>query len=433
MDKGTHTMKRIAVLLALAALLAGGCSQTLYQQGVSASEQGEYTRAVSLFYQEISANPQSVDAWRGLGIAFYELGNYDKAEDALHQANNIRPDARATLYEGMIMEKRGDADKALDAYSRALTLEPGGKTKNLIRAHLDYLISQNIHKEVKNALANEETINVDSIPANTIAVADFDASKLPPDIAPIARGLAEFTSIDLSKVKQLRVVDRLKLDVIQQELALSASGLVDPNTAPRVGKLLGSSHLVTATVLGMGDDQIRLDGVVVNTKDKTTDRTETTEGQLQKVFALQKSFVFKVIDDLGIKLTQAERDSIEAVPTESFLAFLAYSRGLEYQAQGNLGEAEAAFNQAQQADPGFGAAAAKAAVVSADMTIGSRGFESAVAGNGTVGQIAENLGTLLNGISVNIGGIPDITNQIANLPPFGGYGTVVVKGDLNGN
>ncbi len=431
-------MKRILLLLAVAALALGGCaSQSLYRQGVAASEQGNYTRAVSLFYQEIAANPQSVDAWRGLGMAFFELGNYEKAEDALHQANNIRPDARATLYLGMILEKQDQTDKAMDAYTRALTLEPSGKTKNLIRAHLDYLISQNVHKEVKQALANENKINVDSIPPNTIAVADFDASKLSPDLAPIARGLAEFTSIDLSKVSQLRVVDRLKIDVIQQELALGASGMVDPSTAPRVGKLLGSRHLVTATVLDMGDDAIRLDGVVVNTADSSTNKPETSEGQLQKIFAIEKAFVFKVIDNLGIQLTAAERDSIEQVPTESFLAFLAYSRGLEAQAQGNLSGAATQYDQAAQIDPSFGAAAAKAAVVSADLSMGAAqaGFQQAVAGNPTVGQLAEDLGSLLNGISINIGGIPDLTNiSPANQPPVAvGYGTIVVKGDLNGN
>ncbi|MBU2652423.1 MAG: tetratricopeptide repeat protein, partial [Bacteroidetes bacterium] len=343
-------MKRIPVLLAAAALLLAGCSQSLLKQGVSASEQGEYTRAVSLFYQEISANPQSVEAWTGLGKAFFELGNFEKSEDALHQANNIRPDAQATLYLGMIFEKRGDTDKAMEAYTQSLSLDPGGKTRNLIRAHLDYLVGQNIHKEVKNALANEEKIDVDSIPANTVAVADFDASKLSPEMAPIARGLAEFTAIDLAKVKQLRVVDRLKIDVIQQELALSASGMVDPSSAPRVGKLLGSRHLVTATVLGLGNDDVRLDGVVVNTADSSANRTETSEGQLQKVFALQKDFVFRVIDDLGITLTAEERDAIKQVPTESFLAFLAYSRGLEAQSEGRMNDAEAAYNQATAAD-----------------------------------------------------------------------------------
>ena len=64
------------------------------------------------------------------------------------------------------------------------------------------------------------------------------------EMAPLAKGFAEFTAIDLAKVKSLRVIDRLKIDMILDELQLSASGAVDPSTAPRMGKLLGSKHLM---------------------------------------------------------------------------------------------------------------------------------------------------------------------------------------------
>ena len=82
------TMVRKLILVAV--VLLAGCSQSLTTQGRKFVEQGEYDRAIEAFYSEIARNPQSVDAWRELGIAYYEQGNLEKAEDALKQANGIK-------------------------------------------------------------------------------------------------------------------------------------------------------------------------------------------------------------------------------------------------------------------------------------------------------------------------------------------------------
>jgi len=107
--------KTIPWLLLMA--LAAGCSQSLYMQGRRHLEEGNYDSAISAFYQEISANPASADAWRELGVAFYEKGDLVKAEDALKQANNIRPDARTHLFLGLVYEKQQDYNRAIDAYT----------------------------------------------------------------------------------------------------------------------------------------------------------------------------------------------------------------------------------------------------------------------------------------------------------------------------
>ncbi|MGD8604681.1 MAG: tetratricopeptide repeat protein, partial [Anaerolineales bacterium] len=232
-------MKTVLALLLVVVFLIVGCSQSLYNQGRRLTEEGDYDQAIDALYQEINKNPQSADAWRELGVAFYEKGDLIKAEDALKQANNIKPDARSNLYLGLIYEKQEMTDQAITAYGAALSLEGSGKTKNVIRAHLDHLIGNAITKEVNTVLANEASIDIDTIPDNTVAVVGFDDSHLPPDLAPLALGLAEFTSADLAKVKSIRVVDRMKIDVILDELKLSSSQYVNPATAPRLGRLLG--------------------------------------------------------------------------------------------------------------------------------------------------------------------------------------------------
>jgi tetratricopeptide (TPR) repeat protein len=433
------TAPRCLLYTALAAsLVLIGCAQSLTSQGRQMVEQGNYDSAIDLYYRQIAANPASAELWRELGVAFYEKGDLAKAEDALKQANAMMPDARANLYLGLINEKRDNIDQALDAYRAALGAEPAGETKNLIQARIDFLMRQRVQRDVARALQNESALKTQQIPTNTIAVSDFDGSLLDPQTAPVARGLADFTAADLAKVKSLTVVDRMKIDVILNELKLSSTGLVDKASAPRLGRLIGSYHLVTGSLLGLGEDKIRLDGAVVNTTDSTTAPTQTSEGNLQQLFRIEKAFVFQILDDLGIQPTAEERDAISKVPTESYLAFLAYSRGLQHERDGQWGQAEAAYNQAAAEDPAFSLASGRAQTIAAGLSMGGpdqsvTSFENALGpalaspggGPGLDGRLAAT--SRMSGLTPDGRGRGDIIFP----PVIGGSTSVVITGDLD--
>jgi len=430
-------MTRIVLVILLVFLV--GCSAGFYGQGRKLTEQGRYDQAIEAFYDEIARYPQRAEAWRELGVAYYEKGDLIKAEDALKQANAIKPDGRTSLYLGLVYEHQEMTDQAVAAYGAALSLDPGGKTAAMIRAHLDRLVAQRMRTEVNQALLGEASISVDQIPDNTVAVVTFDDSHLSSELAPLSRGLAEFTAADLSKVSSLRVIDRLKIDMILDELKLGASGAVDPATAPRMGKLMGSRHLVGGTVMDLGETGIRIDGMLVNTGDSSSAMTEPAEGKLNEIFRVQKQFVFEVIDSLGITLSAEERNAISKVPTESYLAFLAYCRGLDYESQGFYRDAQSSFNQAIQLDHGFGAAQNKATSMEANLALGGSDqslsrFETTVVAASEPSTTTEGTGLdrLLSRIN-ELGGLPDFgTKRPTDAPPgLGQTAIVVVRVNLN--
>ena len=218
-------IKRALILLTL---LLAGCSQSFYGSGRKLVQQGEYDKAVESFYEEIAAHPENAAAWRELGVAYYQMGKLEKADDALKQANTIAPDARTHLFFGLIYEKQKEYDKAIDAYAASLNLNPSRKTRELVSTHLDQLIYEKMSQEVALVIDHESEIQIDTIPKNSVAVVNFDGSLLGDELAPLAAGLAEFTSADLAKVKSLNVVERLKINAIMNELKLGASGYVEP-------------------------------------------------------------------------------------------------------------------------------------------------------------------------------------------------------------
>jgi tetratricopeptide (TPR) repeat protein len=431
------------ISLALVLVLVG-CSSGMYSQGRKMVEEGQYDQAIDFYYAQIKANPQDAGAWRELGIAFYEKGDLTKAEDAFKQANAIRPDARTNLYMGLVYEQQAMYGKAIDAYRASLSLNPNSKTREMIQSHLEVLVLKKVKAEAAMALTNESEIDVDTIPKNTIAVVDFDNTHLPPELAPISKGLAEFAAMDLTKVKSLRVVDRLKIEAILNELKLGESGYVDPSTAPRMGRLLGSRNLVTGTLLGIGDTEIQLDGAVVNTGDSTTKTTGPTDGDLSKFYDIEKNFVFKVIDNLGIKLTEAERDSIRIVPTESYLAFMAYSRGLDFRSQGMYEAANTQFGLAVQADKGFQDAAVQqkamvgAAAGSEESSLQT--FKTEVAGAAGQDEGGGSLDQFQSSSLLSHGFIrdPGDLDQFGNTPDSPdrvvkpeGFETIIIRGNLD--
>ncbi len=435
-------LRHILIGLAMMVVLITGCSQSLYMQGRRHLESDRFDPAIKAFYAEIGANPTNYKAWRELGIAYYENGDPVKAEDALKQAGSIQPDARTQLYLGMIYENAGDFRGAIQAYSISLGLSSRGSTADLVRGRRDGLVTKQIEAEVATAIDNEDAIDVDTIPAHTLSVADFDGSNLSPELAPLARGLTDFTASDLSKVTSLTILERQRLEAVLKELEFSQSGFVDPTTAPRVGKLMGSRRLITATLMSAGDDDITIDGAVVDAAEGTTRRTAPMENRLDKVFALQKQFVFEVLDKLGVELTLDERDEISAVPTESYLAFLAYSRGLDFEDRGMMQAAKREYATAIKQDPGFASAQSHLTSSSSAIEGGPAGsrtleqFESSVQRENRLEQAVTDLGSALStlaalGSNIPIPGVGGTSPVI--VPPLGGRGTgsIIIRGNLD--
>lgn len=91
----------------------------------SAESQGDHETAATLYRQEFSANPDSIDALLGLGRSYRNLGQTDRGEKALREALSRRgndPDIMLEL--GRTQLASGRADAALDTLQRAHAIAP---------------------------------------------------------------------------------------------------------------------------------------------------------------------------------------------------------------------------------------------------------------------------------------------------------------------
>jgi len=157
--------------------------------------------------------------------------------------------------------------------------------------------------------------------------------------------------------------------VLLQELALSnAAGVatVDPATAPRYGKLIGAGRFAQGAVLGSNEQRLELRGAVIDVRSgDLRSAGAPVDGALREVLQLEKRLVFKMLDTLGIAVTPQLRKAIGVPVTKSYEAFLAYSRGLDFEARGLTAEAARAYREALRLDPDFALAQERNEVVTA--------------------------------------------------------------------
>ena len=409
-------------------LLAGGCSQSLYTQGRKLAEQGNYQTAVEKYQALVQQKPNEFRGWRELGVAFYNIDNIPKAIESFQSAEKIKGDPRSRLYLGLAYEKLKDWENAKSAYNAALSLAPSDEIAKRVNSRLGFLSSR---EEIEKALAAEASINADSIPSNTIAVYDFDGSTLDSALAPLALGLAEFTSSDLSRIKSLTVVERAKLHLLLKEMELAKSGYVDTLQAPQVGKILGSRNIVTGRLTSPNLDHLKLSGVLVSTIDSAKAIPGGAEAILNKIFEIQKEFVRQIVKELGVELTPEELDSLDIRPTDSYEAFMAYCQGLAYQKNGQYDKAMEEFRRALHLDDGFVYANNQL-----DLTtnlFNQTNFENFIQDQtiGGVNDLESTLGNVLD----NSGAIPNPqggdNGQVVTNPPHVPTGSVRVKGKVD--
>lgn len=279
-------------------------------------------------------------------------GRCDTAVVVANAAQTLAPaEALGPMVIGGCQEKDGRYDLAYATYADFATKYPQARGVAAVRALAQLALRTQATQTAKLALARESTLTALAPEPSTIAV-------LPVTIAgdsslqPLSRGLAELLMSDLALVRSLRLLERVQVGALLDEMKLGQGGRADPSTAARVGRLLRAERMVQGVAAITQNGPVRMSATVVR-GDGNVSSGAQANGTFKQLLDLEKQLVFGLAGELGIQLTDAERQRILRQGPKNLAAFLAYSQGLEALDRGDHRGASAAFGQASRADPSF--------------------------------------------------------------------------------
>lgn len=118
-------MKKMRLtLLILATGLLLGCANYM-KDGLELLQAGNYEEAIVAFENEIAEEKNLDEAYRGVGVAYFELQDYSAAAEAFENALAFDAKETASIYNmlGVSYLKLDLYEEALTNYNRALKME----------------------------------------------------------------------------------------------------------------------------------------------------------------------------------------------------------------------------------------------------------------------------------------------------------------------
>ncbi|WP_373500442.1 tetratricopeptide repeat protein [Desulfococcus sp.] len=311
---------------------------------------GNYGAAIQNFEKAVSENPDDGEARKLLGIAYYKNGQAEPAALELTRALEILPDdPDARYYLGLAELRRGNGESAARNWRRHHDPEHP-RVQEAVNQQLTLLeISQSI-KLAKKAVADEESLQTQAPQPGSVAVFYYYDATPDQQFRYLQKALAAMIITDLSQVKSLTVVERLRVQYLLEEMALGRTDVIDPGTAPRTGRLLGAESLVIGT---LASGSIQSETSVASTVKKDVIATFPAADEEENFFKLEKEIVSNLLGILKISPTQAEKQVIDKYHTTSYPAVICYGQALDAQDKGQWKDAREYYRCALTADPGF--------------------------------------------------------------------------------
>ena len=170
----------------------------------------------------------------------------------------------------------------------------------------------------------------------TVAVLNFDfgnTNRKDEDVAALAKGFPAMVLSDLTGLSQIRIVERIRMQEVLDELKLSQTSKIDPASSQKLGKLLGADFLVFGSYFLLGETM----NVTTRVVDVETGETITVPGATGKsddFMSLEQKLVGSLRSALAEKVPAFKAAAGDAAPkkTPAKLAMkgaVAYSKALD--------------------------------------------------------------------------------------------------------
>ena len=168
----------------------------------------------------------------------------------------------------------------------------------------------------------------------------------------LQKGIAGMIISELATSPGVRVVERDALQKLIDEQNLGASGRIDPQTAAKIGKLVGARYVVTGVFIDFYGD-FRLDARLINVETSEIVTVESDRKQRDHLFDLIRGVATKLMKDANLPplpKQAADQRMSRQIPTE---ALTYYSKALLYQDRGEKDKAVAMYQKALAVFPQY--------------------------------------------------------------------------------
>lgn len=301
----------------------------------------------------LQREPGNADLRSRYAAALFAADRCNQATIEAQQVQLQRPaDAVAVLVIGQCAEKAAQFEAALTAYRGFLTRYPEGRGAVAVRARERLALRGYATQVARQALQNEAQLSQQPADPNVVAVLPLTISTTDTSYLALSRGLAQIITSDLALIQRFRLVERLQLGAVLDELQLARTQRVDPSTVARVGRLMQAGRMVQGAAAIPPEGDVRLEASVVQASGEVT-APEAVMGRFRDLLRIEKDLVVALSARLGYQLSEAERRMILENGTQNLAAFLAYSRGLVAEEAGDYQAAAQYFGNAVRVDPGF--------------------------------------------------------------------------------
>jgi tetratricopeptide (TPR) repeat protein len=332
------------------------CGGNSYKKGRELLQRGDYNSAILQLRVAETKQPGDWRIKRDLGVAFYKNRQTNFAITKLNQARQLKLDEPSTLlYLGLSYEAADKLDESNATYRTlaSLNIDPILRKEILVRMRDNQTME--LRKQVKQLIADWQAGREIDITPNTVGVLYFRNVSEWDEMNPVLKGLAEIVTNHLQRIKNLRVVDRLKVQLLLDELGLSSAQFLDQTRASDIGQLLNAERLIFGGVERLDDTAIRISaGVVYSESGKLAEDGIEVSGSISDILDLEKKLVLDLVKDLGIGLNdQLFNELVNRPLVNNSQAFLAFCRGLDFEDQQIFSQARLHYNNAVRIDPGF--------------------------------------------------------------------------------
>ena len=349
--KNTYTTMGIIILLTIimsgCGTLQGGLS---FMQAEMKMSYKNYDGAIPRYQEYLIDNPDSVTARNKLGFALLKTGRLDQSIEEFNRVLKAEPgNSYAVLYLGMAYLNKEQLNDAIQIW-QGFRDEGNPIVEEEIRRLLTLIQIAEARKAAEKAVKGEAALETVHTDADTITVCYFQDLSPDKSLRAFQKGLTSMVITDLYKIKSLKVVERLRLQALLEEMELGMTGIIDEGTAPRVGRLLGAETIVVGN-LTQGSIQTVTSLVSASTGELQGSAANRTDAEY--FYELPILIVRDIAKMKGISLTAEENKAIGQPHTKNYNAFIYYGQALDALDQGKWQDAKNFFDLALKEDPFF--------------------------------------------------------------------------------